>query len=87
MVLIVRTKNLRINWFTSTHCRTIHRKSSNSYQIPSRKDYRPLTNQEIFNLAIVEYEDALKKSRYDVDLKYTNNKSEIPKAQKRNNMV
>ena len=51
------------------------------------KDHRPLTNQEIFNLAIVEYEDALKKSRYDVDLKYTNNKSEIPKAQKRNNMV
>ena len=32
----------------------------------------------------VEYEDALKKSGYNVDLKYTNNKSEKRKTRKRN---
>ena len=31
----------------------------------------------------VEYKDALKKSGYNVDLKYTNNKSEKPKTRKR----
>ena len=38
------------------------------------------SNQEIFSTAKVEYEDALKKSGYNVDLKYTNNKSEKPKT-------
>ena len=38
----------------------------------------------MFNAAKVEYEDALKKSGYNVDLKYTNNKSEKPKTRKRN---
>ena len=33
---------------------------------------------------ITEYEDALKKSGYNVDLKYTNNKSEKPKTRKQN---
>ena len=42
------------------------------------------SNQEVFNTAKVEYEDALKKSGYNVDLKYTNNKSEKPKTRKRN---
>ena len=42
------------------------------------------SNQEIFITAKVEYEDALKKSGCNVDLKYTNNKSEKPKTQKRN---
>ena len=38
------------------------------------------SNQEIFNTAKVEYEDALKKSGYSVDLKYTNSKSEKRKT-------
>ena len=38
------------------------------------------SNQEIFNTAEVEYEDALKKSGYNIDLKYTNNKSEKQKT-------
>ena len=42
------------------------------------------SNQEIFNTAKVEYEDALKKSGYNVDLKYTNNKSEKRKTRKWN---
>ena len=42
------------------------------------------SNQEILNTAKVEYEDARKKSGYNVDLKYTNNKSEKQKTQKRN---
>ena len=42
------------------------------------------SNQEIFNKAKVEYEDALKKLSYNVDLKYTNNKSEKQNMQKRN---
>ena len=42
------------------------------------------SNQEVFNTAKVEYEDALKKSGYNVDLKYTDNKSEKPKTRKRN---
>ena len=41
------------------------------------------SNQEVFNTAKVEYEDALKKSGYNVDLKYTDNKSEKPKTRKR----
>ena len=40
------------------------------------------SNQEISNTAEVECEDALKKSGYNVDLKYTNNKSEKPKTRK-----
>ena len=34
----VHTRNLKISCFTSTHRRTTHHKSSNSYQIPSLKD-------------------------------------------------
>ena len=45
------------------------------------------SNQEVFNTAKVEDEDALKKLSYNVDLKYTGNKSEKPKTWKRNNMV
>ena len=41
------------------------------------------SNQEVFNTAKVEYEDALKKSGYNIDLKYTDNKSEKPKMRKR----
>ena len=37
-----------------------------------------------FFTAKVEYEDALKKSGYNVDLKYTDSKSEKPKTRKRN---
>ena len=32
------------------------------------------SNQEVFNRAKVEYKDALKKSDFNVDLKYTDNK-------------
>ena len=39
------------------------------------------SNQEMFNTAKVEYEDALKKN---VDLKYANNKLEKRKTRKRN---
>ena len=42
------------------------------------------SNQEIFNTVKVEYKDVLKKSGYSVDLKYTNNKSEISKTQNGN---
>ena len=38
------------------------------------------SNQEIFNTLKVEYEDALKKSGYNVGLKYTNNNSEKRKT-------
>ena len=85
MVLIVHTRNLTISCFISTHRRTVHRKLSKSSQIPSLKDCRKnFSNQEIFNTAKVEYQDVLKKSGYNVDLKYTNNKSEKPKTRKRN---
>ena len=86
MALIVHRRNLTISCFTFTHRRTIHRNSSNRYQIPSVKDSKNYSNQEIFKTAKVEYEDALKKSGYNVDLKYTNNKLEKPKALKRNIM-
>ena len=42
------------------------------------------SNWKIFTTAKIGYEDALKKSGYNVDLKYTNNKSEKPKTWKRN---
>ena len=41
----------------------------------SERQSKNSSNKEIFNTAKVEYEDALKKLSYDVDLKYTNNKS------------
>ena len=50
----------------------------------SEKLSKNSSNQEVFNKAKVEYEDALKKSGYNVDLKYTNNKSEKPKTRKWN---
>ena len=50
----------------------------------SERTSKNSSNQEIFNTVKVEYEDALKKSGYNVDLKYTNNKSEKPKIRKRN---
>ena len=43
-----------------------------------------LFNQETFNTEKVEYEDALKKSGYNVNLQYTNNKLGKPKTWKRN---
>ena len=46
------------------------------------------SNKEIFDKAKVDYEYALKKSGYNVDLKYTNNKLEKPKTRNmRHNMV
>ena len=42
------------------------------------------SDQEVFNTAKVENEDALKKSGYNVDFKYADNKSEKPKTRKRN---
>ena len=42
------------------------------------------SSQEVFNTAKVEYEDALKKSGYNVYLRYTDSKSEKPKTRKRN---
>ena len=81
MALIVHTRNLTISCFTSTHRRTIHRKSSNSYQIPSLKD---CCYQETFSTAKVEYEDFLKKSGFNIHLKHINNKSEKRKTQKQN---
>ena len=42
------------------------------------------SNQEIFNTAKVGYKDALKKSDYNVDLKYINNKPEKTKIPKQN---
>ena len=42
------------------------------------------SNQDIFNTTKLEYEDVLKKSGYNIDLKYTNNKSEKRKTGKRN---
>ena len=45
----------------------------------SEKLSKNSSNQEILNTAKVEYKDVLKKSAYNFDLKYTNNKSEKPK--------
>ena len=42
----------------------------------SEKLPRNSSNQETFNTAKVEYEEALKKSSYNVHLKYNNSKSE-----------
>ena len=39
------------------------------------------SNQEVFNTAKVEYEDALKKSGYNVDLKYSNNNQKNQKPE------
>ena len=85
IALTVHTRKLTISCFTFTHRWTIHHKLSNSYQIPSLKDCRKvLLTKKVFNTAKAEYEDALKKSDYNADMKYTDNKSEKPKTRKRN---
>ena len=83
MVLIVHTKNLTIS------CFNIHSSSNNPPQIIkqlpnsiSERLLRNSSNYKIFDKAKVEYEDALRKPGYNVDLNYTNNKSENPKTRK-----
>ena len=39
------------------------------------------SSQDILDTTKFEYEDALKKLGYNLDLKYTNNKSKKPKTQ------
>ena len=53
----------------------------------SKRLSKGFSKQEIFNIAKTEYEDALKKSGFDVDLKYINSKSEKPKRRKRNKIL
>ena len=53
----------------------------------SKRLSKCFSKQEIFNIAKAEHEDALKKSGFDVDLKYINNKSEKPKRRKRNKIL
>ena len=69
----------------SNHPSQIIRQLPNSISERLSKNY---SNQEIFNTAKVEYEDALWKLNtklgYNVDLKYTNNKLEKQKMQKWN---
>ena len=48
----------------------------------SERLWKNSSNQENFNTAKVEYEDTLKKTGYNVDLKYTNNKAEKRKTRK-----
>ena len=43
-----------------------------------------MSNEEIFNTAKWEYEDALKKSGFKVDFKYTKNQRQKPKNRSRN---
>ena len=69
----------------------IHSSSNNPPQIIkqllnsiSERLSKNSSNQEIFNTAKVKYEDALKKSVNNVDLKCTNNKSEKRKTRKQN---
>ena len=50
----------------------------------SKRLSKDSSNQKIFNTAKVGYEDAQKKSGYNVDLKHTYNKSEKPETQKTN---
>ena len=83
MAFLVHTRNLTITYLTSTHRLIIYPKSLNSYeQLPNTISGRLLknfSNQKEFKIAKVEYEDAPKKSGYDVDLTYSISKSEKPK--------
>ena len=69
MILIVHTRNLIIKQLPNSISERLSKHSS---------------NQEIFKTTKIEYEDPLKKSGYNVDLKYTNSKLEKTKTQKRN---
>ena len=51
---------------------------------PSTANHQNFFKQGICNAVKVEYEEAIKKSGYNVDFKYTNNKSGQPKMQKQN---
>ena len=66
---------------SSNHPPQILKQLPNS--IPERLS-KNSSNQEIFNIVKFEYEDMLRKSGYNVDLKHTNNKLEKQKMWKRN---
>ena len=85
MLLIFRKNPLTISCFPFAHRRTIHSQiiKELSHNIPETLS-KSSSHQEIFNTAKAEYKDALRKSVYDADLKYTNNNSEKPKTRKRN---
>ena len=84
MALIVHTRNLMISCFKSTHRRTIHRKRSNSHQIPSLKDCRKVLLTKKFLIQRKSNTNMRLKSQVNVNLKYSNNKSEKWKTRKRN---
>ena len=57
--------------------------SNHQIQLPnsiSERLSKNSSNQEIFNTEKVEYKDVLKKSGFNIDLKYANNKSEKTKT-------
>ena len=75
MELIVLTKSQTIGFFTfivylSNHPPNVLKQIPNSIQERLSKN---LSNEEIFKTAQCEFEDALKKSGFKVDFKYTKN--------------
>ena len=85
MTLIVHARNLT-NKLLYIHSSQNH-PSQIIKQLPnsiSKRLPKNSSNQEIFNIEKVEYEDALKKSGHNVHLEYTSNNSEKSKTRKRN---
>ena len=87
MELIVLTKSSRIGLFTSivyqNHSPNAIKQILNSIQERLLKNS---CNEEISITAKCEYEDALKKSRFKVDFKYTKNQRQKPKNRTQNSI-
>ena len=87
MELMDVTKSQTIGFFTFIVYQTTHQMLYSKSRIPSKRDCQKKTsNEEIFNTAKYEYEDAPKKSGFKVDFKYTKNQRQKPKNRSRNNI-
>ena len=85
MELMDVTKSQTIGFFTFIVYQTTHQMLYSKSRIPSKRDCQKKTsNEEIFNTAKYEYEDAPKKSGFKVDFKYTKNQRQKPKNRSRN---
>ena len=76
-------KKPTINYCISTSHPTILQKSSSNFPTQSIKDNS--SDEAAFNSTKVEYEDALKKSDYKVNLKYTDKTTAKPKRNRQKN--
>ena len=82
MELMDVTKSQTIGLFTFIVYQTTHQMLYSKSGFHPRETVKKTSNEEIFNTAKCEYEDAPKKSGFQVDFKYTKNQRQKPKKKR-----